>query len=133
MIPEQPGRPAHPRHVTDQDGEDEEALEVELNAEARLDAADARAASVYEAGVWRELRGAHDVGVPLRRLRKRRRAGGAEAEAGNAQEPRWRQGEEGGGDRGLRLGFGLFRLILQYSQCGAFCYSALGGCRRSLS
>ena len=51
-MPEQPGRPAHPRPITDQDEEeglmpaetDEEALEVELNADARLDAADAWAA-----------------------------------------------------------------------------------------
>ena len=91
-MPEQPSLPANPRHVTaqyddeDEDEEDlmpaetdEEALEVELNAEARLDAADARAAAAYEAGVLRELRGAHDAG--RRRLRKRRRdAGGAEAE-----------------------------------------------------
>jgi hypothetical protein len=91
----------HPVHVTyqnydddDDDGEDEEgeneedlmpietddeALEIELNAEARLDAADARAAAEYEAGVWRELRrggGAlRYAGLPLRtrRPRKRRR------------------------------------------------------------
>ena len=89
-VPEQPGQPGHPPHSTDPDNEDEseeeeedlmptetndEALEVELDAEARLDAADARAAAVYEAGVWGELRGAQYVGVPLRRLRKRRRAG----------------------------------------------------------
>ena len=90
---EQPSLPAYSRHVTAQDDDDndegdeedlmpaetdEEALEVELNAEARLDAADARAAAAYEAGVWRELRGAHDAGQ--RRLRKRRRTGGVEAE-----------------------------------------------------
>jgi hypothetical protein len=92
-MPEQPGRPAHPRHATNQDDDDEEeeedlmpaetdeeALEVELNAEARLDTADARAAAMYEAGVLRELRGAHDAGVPLRRLRKRRRAEETEAD-----------------------------------------------------
>jgi hypothetical protein len=32
---------------------DEEALEVELRAEARLDAADVRAAAAYEAGMAR--------------------------------------------------------------------------------
>ena len=42
----------------------DEALEVELDAVARLDAADVRAAAVYEAGVWGELRGAQYVGVP---------------------------------------------------------------------
>ena len=90
-MPEQPGRPAHPRHVTDQDDDDDEdeeeeedlmpaetddeALEGELDAEDRLDAADARAAAVYEAGVWRELGCAGYAGGPLRSLRKRRRAG----------------------------------------------------------
>jgi hypothetical protein len=89
-MPEQPGHPAIPRHVTDQDDDDEdeeeeedlmpaetdeEALEGELDAEDRLDVADARAAALYEAGAWRELGGAHYAGGPLRRLRKRRRAG----------------------------------------------------------
>jgi hypothetical protein len=94
-MPEQPGRP---RHITEQDDDeeeeedllpaetDEEALEVELNAEARLDAADARAAAVYEAGVWRDLRGAHDDGVHLRRLRKRRRGGRADADAAGGDD-----------------------------------------------
>jgi hypothetical protein len=59
---------------------DEEALEVELRAEALLDAADARAAAAYEAGIWRELRrsrSAHtsNAGAPLRRSRKRLRSG----------------------------------------------------------
>ena len=53
---------------------DEEALEVELKAEALLDAADARAAATYEAGIWRELKGS-SAGAPLRRSRKRRRSG----------------------------------------------------------
>jgi len=117
-VPEQPGRPARPRHVTNQDDDDEEeeedlipaetdseALEVELNAEARLDTADARAAAAYEAGVWRELRGEHDVGVPLRKLRKRRRAGGAEADAAGGDDVgpmrlrtrKRRKNERGGG------------------------------------
>ena len=75
---EQPGWSGHPTHVTDPDDKDEsegeeedlmptetnnEALKVELDAEARLDAADARAAAVYEAGVWGELKGAQYVGV----------------------------------------------------------------------
>jgi hypothetical protein len=66
---------------TDEDeDEDEEALEAELRAEERLDAADARAAAAYEAGIWRELRSgsAHNAGAPLRRSRKRRRSGDGE-------------------------------------------------------
>ena len=39
------------------------ALEVELDTEARLDAADACTAAIYEAGVWGELRGMQYVGV----------------------------------------------------------------------
>ena len=53
---------------------DDEALEAELAAEARLDAADARAAAAYEATVWRELRGCQDnmgAGARLRRRKKR--------------------------------------------------------------
>jgi hypothetical protein len=82
---------------------DEKALEVELNAEARLDAADSRAAAVYEAGVWREIRGAHNASGPLRRLRKRWRAG-AEAGVGEGVVPpmgfrtcnRRKNGQDGG-------------------------------------
>jgi hypothetical protein len=87
--------PAHSCHVTYQDDDDddeeeeeeenlmptetdEEALEAELRAEARLDAADARAAAAYEAGIWRELRSAHKAGASLRRSRKRRRSGDGE-------------------------------------------------------
>ena len=66
MVPKQPGWPGHPTHATESDKKDEsegeeedlmptemndEALEVELDAEARLDAADVCAAAVYEAGV----------------------------------------------------------------------------------
>src|SRR6266446_4352619 len=104
-MPEQPER-GHPDHVAykdddnngdsddDEDEErdlmpvetDEEALEIELNAEDRLDTADARAAVLYEAGVWRELESAHhNAGTaPLRRWkpRKRRRVG-AEVEVGS--------------------------------------------------
>jgi hypothetical protein len=50
---------------------DDEALEAELRAEARLDAAELRAAAEYEAGVWRELRGV-GRGGPLQRAKKRR-------------------------------------------------------------
>ena len=46
------------------DGIDRKALEVELDTEARLDAADARAAAIYKAGVWGKLRGMQYVGVP---------------------------------------------------------------------
>lgn len=56
---------------------DEEALEVELRAEALLDAADARAAAAYEAGIWRELRSGR-ANASLRRSRKRRRSGDSE-------------------------------------------------------
>ena len=82
-VPEQPGRPGHPTHATDPDNKDESegeeedltrnlmptetndpALKVELDAEARLDAADAHAAAVYKAGVWGELRGMQYVSVP---------------------------------------------------------------------
>lgn len=86
-MPEQLGRPAHSCHVASQDDEDgneeedlmptetdEEALEVELKAEERLDAADARAAAAYEAGIWRELRSTYNAGAPLQRSRKRRRS-----------------------------------------------------------
>jgi hypothetical protein len=97
----EPGHPAPANscHMTyqdddndDDDGEDlmpnetdEEALEVELKAEARLDVADARAAAAYEASLWRELRSAHNAhsGASLRRSRKRRRSGdGEEVEVG---------------------------------------------------
>jgi len=97
------GHQTHSYHVTYQDDDDddeeegeeeedlmltetdEEALEVELKAEALLDTADARAAAAYEAGIWRELRSrsAHDAGASLRRSRKRRRSGdGEEVEVG---------------------------------------------------
>jgi hypothetical protein len=56
---------------------DEEALEVELKAEALLDAADARAAAAYEAGIWRDLGGTSGASL-LRRSRKRRRSGDGE-------------------------------------------------------
>jgi hypothetical protein len=49
---------------------DEEALEVELKAEARLDVADARAAAMYEASIWHELRSVHNAGASLQRSRK---------------------------------------------------------------
>ena len=52
---------------------DDEALEAELRAEARLDAADGRAAAEYEAGVWRSLRGIERGGSSQRA--KKRRAG----------------------------------------------------------
>ncbi|KAF8274632.1 hypothetical protein EI94DRAFT_1793925 [Lactarius quietus] len=51
------------------DETDDEALEVELAGEALLDTVDARADAVYEAGVWREIRGA--VMRTRRRTRKR--------------------------------------------------------------
>ncbi|KAI0262272.1 hypothetical protein BGY98DRAFT_1104190 [Russula aff. rugulosa BPL654] len=109
-MPEELGHsaPAYLCHVTHQDTDDEEreedddlmptetdeeALEVELKAEERLDAADARAAAAYEAGVWRELRSAStsahkDVGTSLRRSRKRRRSGnGEEVEVGGDVSP----------------------------------------------
>lgn len=109
-MPEELGHsaPANLCHVTHQDTDDEEreedddlmptetdeeALEVELKAEERLDAADARAAAAYEAGVWRELRSAStsahkDVGTSLRRSRKRRRSGnGEEVELGGDVSP----------------------------------------------
>ena len=111
-MPEQLGRPAHSYHVTfqDDDGEDEEAeeedlmptetdeeaLEVELKAEERLDAADARAATAYEAGIWREIRSARKAGAPCRKSRKRRRSGdGDEAEVGGED------GVDGGDDVSL--------------------------------
>ena len=42
----------------------DKVLEVKLDTEARLDAADVCAAAVYKAGVWGELRGVQYVGVP---------------------------------------------------------------------
>jgi hypothetical protein len=94
--------PASSYHVTYQDVHDEEeeedlmpsetdeeALDVELKAEERLDAADARAAATYEAGVWRELRSAsagahtHNPGASLlQRSRKRRHSGDGEVDGG---------------------------------------------------
>jgi hypothetical protein len=50
---------------------DDEAVEAELRAEVRLDAADAGAAAEYEAGVWRELEGV-GRGGPSSRAKKRR-------------------------------------------------------------
>lgn len=79
---------------------DEEALEVELKAEERLDAADARAAAAYEAGVWRELRGesAHsDVGTSHRKSRKRRRSGDGEEVARLLARKRRKSVRAGGG------------------------------------
>jgi hypothetical protein len=59
---------------------DEEGLEMELSAEARLEVADARAAAEYEACVWRELRGSHDGdGMGARLRRRKRRPADAEA------------------------------------------------------
>jgi hypothetical protein len=75
-MPEKSGRSAHPHHVTDQDDEEKDGMQAERTrrrSEARLDAADARAVSVYEVSV---LEGAHDVDGPLRRLRKQWRAEG---------------------------------------------------------
>ena len=95
MPEQQPGR-----HVTYEDDDDdseeveedlnlmptetdEEALRIELKAEAQLDAADARAAAAYEAGIWRELRSVSaGAGASARanlrkeRSRKRRRCSG---------------------------------------------------------
>ena len=79
MVPKQPGWPGHPTHATDPDDKDEsegeeenlmptetndEVLKVELDAEAQLDAADVHTATIYEAGVWGELRGTQYVSVP---------------------------------------------------------------------
>ncbi len=68
------------------DETDDEALEVELAGEALLDAGDARAAAAYEAGVWRELRGA-----PRQRKRTRKRTAQAEVEDEHAQPIRPRK------------------------------------------
>ncbi|KAI9454771.1 hypothetical protein BJY52DRAFT_706779 [Lactarius psammicola] len=70
------------------DETDDEALEVELAAEALLDAADARAAVAYEAGVWRELRGATR---PQRRSRKRTVRAEVEDEHAHLVRPRKRR------------------------------------------
>ena len=88
------------------DQTDVEVHDVELAGEALLDVVDARTAVAYEAGVWRDLRGA-----TLTRRRKREMEGAdadAEAEAaqgccascvrGHAEKPRRRQGEECGDD-----------------------------------
>ena len=64
---------------------DDEALEAELRAEARLDAADARAAAEYEAGVWRGGR-SHSV--------KKRRVG-AEIGGNDAHSVRLRKRRKG--------------------------------------
>jgi hypothetical protein len=37
---------------------------------------------VFEAGVWRKLGVAHNVGLPLRQRKRRRAVAGVEAEAG---------------------------------------------------
>ena len=80
---EEPGQDSMPVET------DDEALAVQLRAEALLDMADARAAAVYEAAVWRELRSDTDPG-PSRRGRKRRaevaEGEGAGASAGASAE-----------------------------------------------
>ena len=71
---------------------DDEVLEAELRAEARLDAADARAAAEYEAGVWRELRGV-GRGGPSHSVKKRR--AGAEIGGNGAHSVRSRKRRKG--------------------------------------
>jgi hypothetical protein len=71
---------------------DDETLEAELRAEARLDAADARAAAEYEAGVWRELRDAGQRG-PSQRAKKRR--AGAEISGDDVHSVRLRKRRKG--------------------------------------
>ena len=71
---------------------DDETLEAELRGEARLDAADARAAAEYEAGVWRELRGVGRRG-PSQRAKKRR--GGAERSGDDVHSVRLRKRRKG--------------------------------------
>ena len=73
---------------------DDEALEAELHAEARLDATDARAAAEYEAGVWRELRGVGRRG-PSQRAKSRKRRAGAEIGGNDAHSVRLRKRRKG--------------------------------------
>ena len=104
---------------------DEEALEVELKAEALLDAADARAAAAYEAGIWREL--SSSAGAPLRRSRKRRRSGGGGEDDGDVsrkQRKNLRAGTSGGGyDEGaadlesLATGVRVSAAVIEDSDC----------------
>ena len=75
---------------------DDEALEAGLRADARLDAADARAAAEYEAGVWREHRGV-GRGGPSQRAKKRR--AGAEMGGNDAHSVRLRKRRKGASDR----------------------------------
>jgi hypothetical protein len=71
---------------------DEKALEVELKAEALLDAA------AYEAGIWRDLGSTSGASLRLQRSRKRRRSGDGEgAEVAAAVE----EGGEDDGDDAL--------------------------------
>ncbi|KAH9050382.1 hypothetical protein EDB83DRAFT_2676752 [Lactarius deliciosus] len=70
------------------DATDDEALEVELAAEALVDAIDARAAAAYEARVWRELRGAPR---PHRRIRKRAAQAEVTDERAQPMRPRKRR------------------------------------------
>jgi hypothetical protein len=78
---------------------DDEALARELRAEAALDAADARAAAAYEAGVWRELRGA-----PGRRMRKRRAGGDVDVGGEEAHAVRLRKRRRMDAQGGWTLG-----------------------------
>jgi len=71
---------------------DDEALEAELRAEARLDAADARAGAEYEARVWRELGGVGRCG-PSPRAKKRR--AGADRGGSDAHSVRLRKRRKG--------------------------------------
>ena len=52
---------------------DEEVLEMELSAEARLDVADARASAEYEGCVWRKLRASYGGDGTGARPRRRKR------------------------------------------------------------
>ena len=79
----------------------EKALEAELRAEARLDAADPHAVAECKAGVWCELRGVWRSG-PSQRVKKRR--AGAEIGGNDARSVRLRKrrGALGSGRRRLR-------------------------------
>ena len=70
----------------------EKALEAELRAEARLDAADPRVVTEYEASAWCELWGVWYVG-PLQRVKKRR--AGAEIGGNDAHSVRLRKRRRG--------------------------------------
>ncbi|KAI9454810.1 hypothetical protein F5148DRAFT_984973 [Russula earlei] len=63
---------------------DDEALAVELHEDAKLDEADARAASQYEAGVWRELLGEHGVDMQDTEVPARKRSADEEVGGGDA-------------------------------------------------